>query len=95
MELEADDRHVLLFLLLSRELKIVVFPCHEWQRSEQESHVRYELFIVDQCRPEFTRMNLSASCYLARLYRCIVVRYLEYDQREHKSMRSISGEHEA
>jgi hypothetical protein len=61
MELEADVRRVSLFLFLSQVLKIVIFSCREWQHSEQESHVRQELLIVDPRRHEFTRMNLSAS----------------------------------
>jgi hypothetical protein len=47
MELKADGRRALLFLLLSRTLKIVVFSCREWQRSEHKSHVRQKLFVVD------------------------------------------------
>jgi hypothetical protein len=34
MELKVDGRHALLFLLLSRVLKIVVFFRREWQYSE-------------------------------------------------------------
>jgi hypothetical protein len=61
MELEADGHHVLLFLFLSRVLKIVIFYHCEWQRSGQELDARQELLIVDPSRHEFTRMNLSAS----------------------------------
>jgi hypothetical protein len=57
MELKVDGRHAPLFLLLSRALKIVIFFRREWQ----ESQVRRELLVVDPQRPEFTRMNLSAS----------------------------------
>jgi hypothetical protein len=77
MELEVDGRRVLLLLLLSRALKIVVFFCRKWQCSEQESHVHQELLIIDPRRPESTKMNLSASPYLVRLCRRIVVRYLK------------------
>jgi hypothetical protein len=38
-------------------------------------------------------MNLHASPYLARLCRHLVIKYLEYDRRERKSVRSISCEH--
>jgi hypothetical protein len=47
MELKVDGRCAPLFLLLSRTLKIVIFFCREWQRSEHESHVRQELLVVD------------------------------------------------
>jgi hypothetical protein len=57
MELKVDGRRAPLFLLLSRALKIVIFFHREWQ----ESQVRRELLVVDPQRPEFTRMNLSAS----------------------------------
>jgi hypothetical protein len=40
-------------------LKIVVFFHREWQRSEQELHVRQEFLVVDLWRPEFTRTNFS------------------------------------
>jgi hypothetical protein len=61
MELKVDGHRAPLFLLLSRALKIVVFFRHEWQRSEQESHVPQEHLVVDPRHPEFTRMNLNAS----------------------------------
>jgi hypothetical protein len=61
MELKVDGRRAPLFLLLSRALKIVVFFRREWQHSEQESHVRQKLIVVDPRRHEFTRTNLSAS----------------------------------
>jgi hypothetical protein len=52
MELEVDGRCAPLFFLLSRVLKIIIFFCREWQRSEQESHVYRELLVVDSRRPE-------------------------------------------
>jgi hypothetical protein len=61
MELEVDGRHASLFLLLSRALKIIVFFRSEWQRSEQESHVRQELLVVDSRCPESTRTNVNDS----------------------------------
>jgi hypothetical protein len=61
MELEVDRRRAPLFLFLSRVLKIVVFSRREWQCSEQESHARQELLIVDPWRHEFIRTNLSTS----------------------------------
>jgi hypothetical protein len=94
MELDDDDRRVSLFLLLSQTIKIGVFSCCEWQRSKQESHVRQELFVVDPWHLEFIRMNLSVPPFLAHLCRRLIVKYLEYDRRERKSMRSISDEHE-
>jgi hypothetical protein len=60
MELKGDGHRAPLFQFLSRVLKIVVFSRREWQHSEQESHVRPELLIVDPRRHEFTRTNLSA-----------------------------------
>jgi hypothetical protein len=77
MEFEVDGHRALLFLLLSRALKIVVFFRRQWQHSKYESHVSHELLVVDPQHPEFTRMNLNASPYLVRLYRCRVIRYLE------------------
>jgi hypothetical protein len=61
MELEIDGCRAPLFLLLSRALKINVFSLHEWQHSEQESHVHQELLVVDPRHPEFTMTNLSDS----------------------------------
>jgi hypothetical protein len=58
MELEADSHRAPL-LFLSRVLKIIVFSHREWQRSEQELHVRQELLIVVPRRHEFTKMNLN------------------------------------
>jgi hypothetical protein len=60
MELEANCHHAPLFLFLSQVLKIVVFSRCEWQRSEQESHARQELLIIDPQCHELTRMNLIA-----------------------------------
>jgi hypothetical protein len=59
MELEADHHRAPLFLFLSQVLKIVVFSRHQWQRSEQESHARQELLVIDPRSHKFTRMNLS------------------------------------
>jgi hypothetical protein len=93
MELEVDRRRAPLFLFLSRVLKIVVFSRREWQCSEQESHARQELLIVDPWRHQ------DESQHFLLIWRVsvdgLVVRYLWYDQRERKSARSISGEHEA
>jgi hypothetical protein len=94
MELETDDYRASLFLLLSWVLKVIIFSHRECQRSEQESHVREEPLVIDSRRSEFIRTNLSASPFLVRFYRCPIVRYLESDRRESKSIRSISGEHE-
>jgi hypothetical protein len=77
MKLKVDGHCVLLFLLLSRALKIVVFFRHEWQRSGQKLHVRQELLVVDPRHPEFTGTNLSASPFLAYICRRFIVRYLE------------------
>jgi hypothetical protein len=77
MELEVDGRHAPPLLLLRWALKIIVFFRREWQHSEQKSHVREELLVVDPWRPEFTRMNLSASPYLACLCRRLIIGYLE------------------
>jgi hypothetical protein len=50
----------MLFLFLSRVIKIVVFSHREWQRSEQESHARQELLVVDPRSHESTGTDLSA-----------------------------------
>jgi hypothetical protein len=90
-----DHCHAPLFLLLSRVLKIIIVRRYEWRCSEQELDAHWELLIIDPRCHEFTRMNLSASPYLAHIYRHLVVRYLELYRREHMSMRSISREHKA
>jgi hypothetical protein len=74
-------------------IQIVIVCRCEWWCSEQELHARRKLLVVDPRCHKFTRMILSASLYLTRLCRRLIVRYLEYDQRERKLARSSSCEH--
>jgi hypothetical protein len=57
-------------------LKIIVVRRYEWRRCEQE-HAHRELLVVDARCHEFIKTNLSASPYLARLYRRLVIKYLK------------------
>jgi hypothetical protein len=61
MELEADRHRAQLFLFLSQSLKLIVFSHREWQCSEQESHTRQELIVVDPRSHESTGTDLNAS----------------------------------
>jgi hypothetical protein len=77
MELEADHHRASLFLFLSRVLKVVVVSRCEWQHSKHEMRAHRELLVVDLWSQEFTRMNLSASPFLTRLWQYLTVRYLK------------------
>jgi hypothetical protein len=81
----------------SKPIVIMGHSSCSWVERSRSSYssIMNDNIIVDPRSHDFTRTNLSASPpFLTRLCRRLIVRYLEYEQREHKLIRSISGEHE-
>jgi hypothetical protein len=78
-----------------QHLEVFVLSSGKRQRPEGKLGVEREIHAkIPRCHGLSGRM-LSISTFLARLYRRLVIRYLEYDLRERKSARSISREHKA